>query len=270
MTAGLLARFGVIGGFIALGAAFPWAFDSTLGGTANQPPQGGGAPVGVVWMVFVDDLHADFRNTGRLRNLLKAIATELIQDGDSYGMRTSGPSPAAIDITSDRSALRPAIGKVSGNALRAADLVRSLELGGGSKEIASRSSTALSAARHSLERLIEYEPADAPSLPKALIYVSNGYYFDALPPNGFPALSDVRLELAGAAARAGVKIITIDPRVAAPSMPELDLDPEAARRYWTATQESLRPLWQETGGFAILQHEDLFTGLSRVSAALRR
>ena len=34
----------------------------------------------VTWLVFVDDLHLDFRNTGRLRDLLGLVSSELIQD----------------------------------------------------------------------------------------------------------------------------------------------------------------------------------------------
>jgi len=32
-----------------------------------------------VWLIFVDDLHLDFRKTGRLRSLLTVISTELIE-----------------------------------------------------------------------------------------------------------------------------------------------------------------------------------------------
>jgi hypothetical protein len=223
--------------------------------------------------VFVDDLHADFRNTGRLRNLLKSIATELIQEGDWCGMRSSGPSHASVDITSDCHRLASAIKKVIGNALTARDILRSVDGGEIARRVLSQDRNALNAARQSLESLIAYDAGGSP-LPKALIYISNGYYFDAMPPSA-AELSHLRSELAGAAARAGVRIVVVDPRVAAPhagnlDLDNLDLDPDVSRRYWTVTQESLRPLWQETDGFALLQHEDLFSGLTRVSTVLRR
>jgi hypothetical protein len=286
MTAALFARLGWVGSIVALCAA-PWAAatgSDTAAAPSDTPPQAAGSRAGVVWMVFVDDLHADFRNTGRLRNLLKSIATELIQEGDSYGMRSSGPSRMFVDITSDRTSLASAIKNVSGNALKTADILRSLRSASSSNEILYRSSIALDTARQSLESLIDHQNTEGLPLPKALIYISNGYYFDAMPsvtvtsiaPNPFgpgndvsvATLSNVRSELASAAARAGIKIVVIDPRVAGPPMPDL-VDPDVWRRYWTTTQDSLRPLWEQTDGFALLEHEDLFTGLTRVSAAMR-
>jgi hypothetical protein len=31
----------------------------------------------VTWLIFVDDLHLDFRNTGRIRGMLKTIVSQL-------------------------------------------------------------------------------------------------------------------------------------------------------------------------------------------------
>jgi hypothetical protein len=78
----------------------------------------------VTWLVFVDDLHIEFRYTGYLRTLLKSIATELIQDGDSFAMRSSGPSSLSIPLTSNRALLDAAIRKASGSGLVPTDLIR--------------------------------------------------------------------------------------------------------------------------------------------------
>jgi len=71
---------------------------------------------GVMWLVFVDDLHLDFRNTGHIRTLLRSIESELIRDGDAFVLRSSGPSPS-IPFTTNRSLLDAAIGRVAGNGL---------------------------------------------------------------------------------------------------------------------------------------------------------
>ena len=40
----------------------------------------------VTWLVFVDDLHLDFRNTGRLRALLRLVSSELIRNDDRFAV----------------------------------------------------------------------------------------------------------------------------------------------------------------------------------------
>ena len=44
----------------------------------SRPPDTTSTPV--AWLVFVDDLHLDFRNTGRIRDLVKSMAAELIRE----------------------------------------------------------------------------------------------------------------------------------------------------------------------------------------------
>src|SRR5688572_29146225 len=61
---------------------------------------------GHAWLLFIDDMHLDFRNTGRLRNLLRLVANELIKDGDAFMVRSSGPSQVAMEWTVDRSRLQ--------------------------------------------------------------------------------------------------------------------------------------------------------------------
>ena len=47
---------------------------------------------GRIFLIFVDDLHLDFRNTPRIRQLFQKIAKELIHDGDMFGIVSTGPS----------------------------------------------------------------------------------------------------------------------------------------------------------------------------------
>jgi hypothetical protein len=64
---------------------------------------------GRIFIIFVDDLHLDFRNTGRIRDLFKRISKELIHEGDMFGIVSTGPSSLAIDLTYDRKRLEQAI-----------------------------------------------------------------------------------------------------------------------------------------------------------------
>src|SRR6476469_6235487 len=60
---------------------------------------------GRIWMIFVDDLHMDFQNTGRIKDLFKQISNELVHEGDMFGIVSTGPSSIAIDLTYDRKRL---------------------------------------------------------------------------------------------------------------------------------------------------------------------
>ena len=52
---------------------------------------------GRIFLIFIDDLHLDFRNTGRIRDLFKKIAKELIHEGDMFGIVSTGPSSIDVD-----------------------------------------------------------------------------------------------------------------------------------------------------------------------------
>src|SRR5512138_1017302 len=41
---------------------------------------------GRIWLIFVDDLHLDFPNTGRIKDLFKKISNELVHEGDMFGI----------------------------------------------------------------------------------------------------------------------------------------------------------------------------------------
>src|ERR1700682_4913528 len=73
---------------------------------------------GRIFLFFVDDLHLQFHNTGRVRDLFKRISKELVHDGDMFGIVSSGPSSIAIDMTYDKMRLDEAIKKTAGNELK--------------------------------------------------------------------------------------------------------------------------------------------------------
>src|SRR5581483_7669327 len=77
---------------------------------------------GRIFLFFVDDLHLQFHNTGRIRELFKKISKELVHDGDMFGIVSSGPSSIAVDMTYDRARLDEAIKKMTGNELKPTDI----------------------------------------------------------------------------------------------------------------------------------------------------
>src|SRR5690606_31959738 len=57
---------------------------------------------GRIFLFFVDDLHMQFRDTPRIRQLFKQMAETLLHDGDMFGVVSTGPSSIEIDLTYDR------------------------------------------------------------------------------------------------------------------------------------------------------------------------
>ena len=208
----------------------------------------------VTWLVFVDDLHLDFRNTGRLRDLLGLVSSEVIQEGDRFAVRFSGASMLSVEITQDRTLLAPAIKRASGGALKISDLER-----GGRSEAWYRAIVALAMAREAIRVL-----AHAPAGRRGLIYVSNGY-------GGGGPLRDQVQEVARFAQERGVAIFAVDPR----GWPDAVVDdPVADPLLWndhlTETRQTLRMLSQPTGGFALFETADPYQALKGIGAAMRK
>jgi VWFA-related protein len=190
----------------------------------------------VTWIIFVDDLHLDFRNTGRIRDMMKTIVSELVHDGDRFAIVSSGPSTLAVDPTSDRQLLIDAIRKTTGNALRYEDI----QSPNSADEVKYRVSIAAATAAEILR--------NASRVPgqKALLFISNGYSF--LP-------SDILGKLAGLTATAtqsGVRIFAIHPRAAFGDDPLQSFRDATWHCPRHAQITSLRSLADTTGGFAIV------------------
>ena len=217
----------------------------------QQSPSTAADPV--AWLVFVDDLHLDFRNTGRIRQLVQIFLNDIVLEGDLVAIRTSGPSVVLTDFSSARELL-PVLKKLSGGGLRPNDIIGKVL---GDEEMPYRARTALSSATAAAALLSQVEPRR-----RALLYVSNGYGLDTR------TLLEARA-LAHVARTNGVRIVTID----AASMDRSPRDPVTDRAweaYRTAARESLRALAEQSGGFAILDVEDARAALQRVSNTVRQ
>src|SRR3954471_1051234 len=81
---------------------------------AARPPND---TAGRILLFFVDDLHLDFANTPRIRQLFQKISKELLHEGDMFGVVSTGTSSIAQDLTYDRNRLDAAIKKMSGGGL---------------------------------------------------------------------------------------------------------------------------------------------------------
>jgi VWFA-related protein len=127
---------------------------------------------GRIFLFFVDDLHMQFQNTGRIRELFKKIGKDLLHDGDMFGIVSSGPSSIAIDMTYDRSRLDEAIKKIAGNELTPTDIIQGTSGAEGPSEVRYRAHVAFSTVADVLTELEKVH-----NRRKAVIYVSDGYDF---------------------------------------------------------------------------------------------
>ena len=78
---------------------------------------------GRIFLFFVDDLHMNFRDTPRIRQLFKKMSTMLVHEGDMFGIVSTGTSSIAIDMTYDRKRMDEAINKISGSALKPSEII---------------------------------------------------------------------------------------------------------------------------------------------------
>ena len=255
---------------------------------------------GRIFLIFVDDLHLDFRNTGRIRELFKKISKELIHDGDMFGIVSTGPSSISIDLTYDRKRLDQAITKITGSGLAPKDILDVPEGANGPPEVRYRAHVAFSTANDIINNL-----AQVHNRRKAFIYVSNGYDFNPFQDTrkkqdqeryGQPQQdastdgsnnnsqesdpfkvqgnkfyqADLVSELSWltrAANRANVTMYTIDPRGLV-GMPDLDekVDMMEWQAYVRTSQDSLRTIAELTGGYAAVNQNDFDKALKRIDA----
>ena len=212
------------------------------------------------WLIVVDDLHLQFVNTGRLRDLLRKIAAELIQEGDRHVFRASGPSAASLTtsaLTDDRELAASAIKFMIGNGLKESDIL----VGGWSQsptnEVLYRANAALDAAEEAMFALT----SDAAPR-QAMLYVSSGYDVET-----FPAIAERLTTFARRARENNITIFAIDGRgMETPPDPNSG---DAWPRYLAATRRSLAMMTGETGGFVIDKPNEPVPGLKRISAQMR-
>jgi VWFA-related protein len=271
-------------------------------GILLPPPRPTNDASGRIFLIFVDDLHMDFRNTGRIRDLFKKIRRELIHEGDLFGIVSTGPSSISVDMTYDVKRLDEAINKISGSGLKPNEIIETPEGSQGPPEVRYRAHVAFSTAYEILGNLQQVH-----NRRKAFIYVSNGYDFDPFSKsrakeanerfssmmgrnsdesgsdnsssevnpfsksgNQFAAadLASELSELTRQANRSNVTMYTIDPRglVGGPDLDETKLDPMDWQDHIRETQSSLRVIADLTGGYAVVNSNDFDKALKRIDA----
>ncbi len=250
---------------------------------------------GRIFLFFVDDLHMNFRDTSRIRQLFDKMNKMLLHEGDMFGVVSTGTSSIAIDLTYDKKRMDEAIKKIAGSALKPSEVIQGPQGPNGNSELKYRAHVAFSTAYDIVGNLSKVQ-----NRRKAIIYVSNGYDFNPFEGSRFgdpnivgmknerygqnPAMeydpftrssnqfADADLarelsELTRAANRANATFYTIDPRGLVAGG---DLDEQVDMTEWNnhirKSQDSLRVIAEETGGFAVINQNDFDKSLKRIDA----
>jgi VWFA-related protein len=248
---------------------------------------------GRVFIIFVDDLHLDFRMTPKTRELLKKISKNLLHDGDMYGLVTTGTSSVSQQLTYDKQILDSAIERITGNAMKLSEIRQSSWSTNGPSEVRHRAHVAFETLNDLLKNLESIQ-----NKRKAVIFLSSGYDFNPLVQTRFEdtveklnttaeqlrldpfqldsertdALNEADLVyeltyITRMANRANATLYPIDPRGLVAGQ---DVDEEVAYADWQdwlrETQTSLLVLGEETNGFAIVNQNDFDKGIRRIDA----
>lgn len=255
---------------------------------------------GRVFLIFIDDLHLDFRLTPRTRDLMTRMLRNLIHEGDMFGIVSTGTSSISEQLTYDRQVLESSIKRVTGSGLRPEDYIKTIQGAQGPAELRYRAHVAFRTA-YDLMRNIE----SLRNRRKAVIYISSGYDFNPFAEsrlkyqsemfgsnmddgsgsggsggdpfmnnrfqgNTFAEADLVRelSELTRAANRANATFYTIDPRglVAGPDLDQNIENMSEWQNHIRETQDSLRVIAEQTGGIAVVNQNDFDRALKRIDA----
>ncbi len=145
-------------------------------GMILPPPRPTNDASGRIFVIFIDDLHLDFKNTARVRDLVKKIKEQVIHQDDMFTIVSTGTSSIAIDLTYDLRRFDEAIKKIMGGALKATEVIQGPESQDGPSEVRYRAHVAFSTAYDLMKQLEAVH-----NRRKAMIYVSNGYDFNPFP-----------------------------------------------------------------------------------------
>ena len=268
-------------------------------GISLPPPPVTPANVKRTIALVVDDLTLSFESTYYVRRALKKFVDEQMQDGDLVAIVRTGAGIGALQqFTNDKRQLYAAIEKVRWNALgngkigAFAPLEAKLpdpvptptpEAGDRTQEGSEREFNDFRANVFATGSLgaVNYVVGGMAELPgrKSILLLSDGFKLTNVDAEGFTdsglVLQAVR-QLVDKANRASVVIYTVDPRglqvtgltaadnTSGRTSEEIQTAANDRRDELLDTQDGLRYLAKETGGFAIINNNDISGGIRKI------
>jgi len=250
------------------------------------------SPDGRMYVLVLDDIHTDLRRTGQVRRTAKQFVDRFLGANDLAAVvHASGRADASQDFTNNKRLLDQAIDKFSGRKLRSATLNKIDDLlmkrnnpmrGDGPPADLEEQQRAYNARSllATMSNLADYMSA-IHGRRKAIVLLSEGIDYDINRPMEMSEASTIRQETAdaiGAATRANINIYALDPRGLTyagddvmnliglpPDDPNVNsLGVTALYDEIRLSQDGLKTLAEETGGFAVTSTNDTASQLQKI------
>jgi VWFA-related protein len=249
---------------------------------------------GRVYVMVIDDLHTRFGRSARVKGAAKQFIERRLGANDLMAVvHTSGPADGNQEFTSNKRLLLAAVDKTSGRKLDSATVNKTNEYNR-TRDIRQQGDPLNDPddaergfnARNTLDTLKNVAEwfGSVRGRRKAILFVSEGIdydIYDMIASNGSNHQSasmvlDATRDAIGAATRANVAIYGIDPRgltdlgdesIEVGSFPDdtsLGVGPGSLQSELRLSQDSLRTLSEETGGFAVVNKNDFSTAYQRI------
>jgi VWFA-related protein len=244
---------------------------------------------GRVYLIVLDDTHTHALLSSRVKSAAKQFIERYMGANDIAAVvHTSGRADAGQEFTSNPRLLQAAVDKFMGRKLRSALLGRLEEERNtrGTRSADEKINDPDAAergyhARNTLESLKGFADflANVRGRRKALVFFSEGIDYDINDPfanRDATTIIDSTRDVIAAATRANVAIYGVDARglgagsetgieiASFPEDPTLGLTPSALNNEVRLGQDSLRVLSDETGGFAVVNTNDVADAFRRV------
>lgn len=169
---------------VLAGAAIP------LNAQTPEPPR--------AFLLFVDDLHLDFRETPRTRALMQRLFRDVARVGDTWAVVTTGTSSVSLAPTKDLIAVSATVPRIVGNALKPSERLLVQPGSTTAMELRHRVDIAYDVGVRAIDRLA----AAAPGATLTVFVVSAGYDTRVV---------DSPRRLVDAAKRGGATVVTLQP-----------------------------------------------------------
>src|SRR5882757_373776 len=249
---------------------------------------------GRVYVMVIDDMHTRFGRSIRVKTAAKQFIERRLGANDLMAVvHTAGPSDANQEFTNNKRRLLAAVDKTQGRKLDSATISKTNEYNR-SRDLRQQGDALNDPddmergfnARSTLDTLRNVAEwfGSVHGRRKAILFVSEGIDYDIndmIPANGSTHQSasmvmDATREAIGAATRSNVAIYGIDPRGltdlgdesievgAYPDDTSLGVGPGSLQNEIRLSQDSLRTLSEETGGFAVVNKNDFATAFQRI------
>jgi VWFA-related protein len=244
---------------------------------------------GRVYVMVIDDLHTLFGRSNRVKVAAKQFIQRNLGANDLMAVvHTGGPTDANQEFTSNKRLLIAAVDRVSGLKVQSATLSRTEEYNRTRdfRQQGDRVSDPDDAergfkARSTLEALKSVADwfASVHGRRKAILFVSEGIDYDindVFNNNSASTIIEDTRDLIASATKADVAIYGIDPRgltnledesITVSSFPDdnsLGIGSSSLRNEVRLSQDSLRTISEETGGFAVVNRNQFDTAFDRI------